>query len=160
MDSWNGAGPAIHDTQPVATIGPAYDVTTNDVNVDPERLQQMFCSGVADLAPVLKSILSPSMLEQLQRAAIIDEKQFHFPDELWVKAVYEFAAAYHKSVISRDHIIQALAPLYRGRAYQFLTENLQASSAVLEEHIESLCVTFERLKPYLIELWTAQERGL
>jgi len=26
-------------------------------------------------------------------------------------------------------------------------------------HIESLCQTFERQKPYLLELWTAQERG-
>ena len=159
MESWNGAWFGIHDTQPVDTIGPAYDLTTDDVHIDPERLHQMFCSGVADLAPVLKSILSPSILEQLQRAATIDEKQFHLPDELWVKAVYEFASAYHQSVISRDHIIQALAPLYRGRAYQFLAQNLQASSVVLEEHIESLCRTFERFKPYLVKLWTAQERG-
>jgi len=160
MEDWNGTWASIHGTQPVDTIGPAFDVTAAEADVDLERLRQMFSSGVADLAPVLKSILSPNILEQLQRAATIDEKQFSFPDELWVKTVYEFAAAYHKSVISRDHIIQALAPLYRGRAYQFLTENSQASSAVFEEHIEALCGTFERCKPYLIELWTAQERGL
>ncbi len=129
------------------------------VRVDRQRLHQMFCSGVVDLEPVLKSILSPGTLEQLQCVAALDEDKFHYPDELWVKAVYEFAAAYHRSVISRDHIIQALAPLYRGRAYTFLTENLDASRELLQEHIEALCITFERLKPYLLELWTAQERG-
>ena len=74
-----------------------------------------------------------------------------------VKAIYEFAGAYHHSVISRDHIVQALAPLYRGRAYT-LKQNQEASPNVLEERIESLCVTFERLKPSLVEQWTAQEK--
>ncbi len=131
----------------------------DEVTVDHTRLLQMFRSGVADLEPVLKSIVSPGTLAQLQGAAGSEENDFHFPDELWVTAVYEFAWAYHRSVISRDHIIQALAPLYRGRAYTFLTENLNASQEELEAHIESLCVTFERLKPYLTKLWTAQEGG-
>ncbi len=159
MGSWNEAWANIHTVQSVDTIGPAYDITNDEVSTDPSRLHQMFCSGVADLSSVLKSILSPNILGQLQHAAALDEYQFHFPDELWVKTVYEFAAAYHKSVISRDHIIQALAPLYRGRAFQFLAENLQASSSVMEERIETLCGAFERFKPYLLERWTAQERG-
>ncbi len=145
--------------QAVPSVGPEYEVTMDAVHVDRERLHQMFCSGVVDLEPVLKSILSPNTLERLQRAAALEADNFQYPDELWVKAVYEFASAYHRSVISRDHIIQALAPLYRGRAYTFLTENLNASQEGLEAHIEALCVTFERLKPYLVELWTAQEGG-
>ena len=153
--SWS----VISETRVVPPVSPEYEVTMDAVRVDRQRLHQMFCSGVVDLEPVLKSILSPSTLEQLQRAAALDEDKFHYPDELWVKAVYEFASAYHRSVISRDHIIQALAPLYRGRAYTFLTENLNASRELLQEQIEALCVTFERLKPYLLELWTAQEGG-
>jgi glucosylglycerate synthase len=67
--------------------------------------------------------------------------------------VYEFAASHHKEVINRDHIIQALAPLYRGRAYTFLVENRDASSEQVEQNVEGLCHTFERLKPYLLEQW-------
>jgi hypothetical protein len=119
----------------------------------------MFASGVVDLQDVLKSILSASTLAQLQFVAALDETNFQYSDELWVKVVYEFAASYHRSVINRDHIVQALAPLYRGRAYAFLTENLNASRDDLAEHIEALCRTFERLKPYLLECWTAQEGG-
>jgi hypothetical protein len=107
----------------------------------------------------LKSILSPPTLAQLQFAATHDGDNFQYTDELWVRVVYEFAASYHRSVINRDHIIQALAPLYRGRAYAFLTKNLEASKEDLAMRIEALCQTFERQKPYLLELWTAQERG-
>jgi glucosylglycerate synthase len=71
---------------------------------------------------------------------------------LWVKTVYEFAVAYHKSVISRDHIIQALAPLFRGRAFTFLMENRNGSAADVENNIEGLCLEFERMKPYLLEM--------
>ena len=129
------------------------------VHVDLTRLRQMFASGVTDLQDVLRSIVSASTLAQLQSAATNDGNNFQYTDELWVKVVYEFAASYHRSVINRDHIIQALAPLYRGRTYAFLTENMKASKEELQTHIEALCQAFERQKPYLLELWTAQERG-
>jgi hypothetical protein len=56
-------------------------------------------------------------------------------------------------VIDRDHIVQALVPLFRGRAFTFLTENHEATSEVLESNIEALCQTFESEKPYLLKLW-------
>lgn len=153
--SWS----VIHEAHALASAGPSYEVTTDEISVDRTRLHQLFCSGVTDLAPVLKSILTPDTLQRLQSAAALAEDKFQYSEELWVKSVYEFASAYQRSVISRDHIIQALAPLYRGRAYAYLTENSKSSPDALEDHIERLCVTFERLKPYLIELWTAQEGG-
>ena len=159
MEQNGSAWTGIHEVQPVPTTGPEYEVTTEAVSVDRQRLHQMFSSGVVDLETVLKSILRPATLAQLQASAALQEDKFHFDDELWVTAVYEFAAAYHQSVINRDHIVQALAPLYRGRAYSYLTENSTASPEDLEGRIETLCLTFERLKPYLLELWTAKERG-
>jgi hypothetical protein len=67
--------------------------------------------------------------------------------------VFEFAASHHKSVISRDHILQALVPLYRGRTLSFLVENRDVSEEDIERNVESLCGEFERLKPYLLEVW-------
>jgi len=155
FDWWNTIGVL----QALASDGPDYEISMDPVHVDLTRLRQMFASGVTDLQDVLRSIVSASTLAQLQSAAANDGNNFQYTDELWVKVVYEFAASYHRSVINRDHIIQALAPLYRGRAYAFLTENQEASKEDLAEHIEALCQSFERQKPYLLELWTAQERG-
>jgi hypothetical protein len=131
--------------------------STEPVRVNRKRLYEMFVHGVADLEPVLSSILSASTLEDLKHAAAAAEDSFRYSDELWVLTVYEFAAAYHREVISPDHVIQALAPLYRGKAYTFLVENRDASAEEVEERIENLCLTFERLKPYLLELWNGRK---
>jgi hypothetical protein len=117
----------------------------------------MFSNGVAELNSVFQSILSPSTLAELQRIARLDEEEFCYSGELWVKTVYEFAASFQKSVISRDHIIQALAPLFRGRALTFIIENRNASADEVESNIEGLCLEFERLKPYLLEMWKTRE---
>ena len=117
----------------------------------------MFSTGVAELDSVFQSILSPSTLAELQRIARLGEEEFRYPAELWVRTVYEFAASYQKSVISRDHIIQALAPLFRGRVFTFLMENRNASADDVENNIEGLCLEFERLKPYLLQMWKSRE---
>jgi hypothetical protein len=50
-----------------------------------------------------------------------------------------------------------LAPLFRGRVVTFLKENRNAFADEVENNIESLCLEFERLKPYLLQLWKSRE---
>ncbi len=144
-------------SQPVPTTGAEQQFTLDPVRVNRKRLREMFYTGVAELESVFQSILSPMTLAELQRIARLGEDDFEYPAELWVKTVYEFAAAHHKAVISRDHIIQALAPLFRGRAFTFLVENRNGTASDVESHVESLCLEFERLKPYLLETWSGRE---
>ena len=148
---------AVADSQPAPTTGADHDVLLEPLRVNRKRLREMFSTGVAELESVFQSILSPSTRAELQRIAHLGEEEFHYPAELWVRTVYEFAAAYQKSVISRDHIIQALAPLFRGRMFTFLMENRTASADGVENNIEALCLEFERLKPYLLQLWKSRE---
>jgi len=144
-------------SQAVTTIGPDPATLLESVRANRKRLREMFSTGVAELEAVFHSILSPSTLAELQRIAGSEESDFHYPAELWVRTVYEFAASYQKSVINRDHIIQALAPLFRGRALTFLIENRNGSADDVENNIEGLCLEFERLKPYLLQLWKSRE---
>jgi hypothetical protein len=148
---------AVVGSQPLPTIGPDHEVLLDLVRVNRKRLREMFASGVAELTSVFQSILSPETLAELQRVALLGENDFDYSAELWVKTVYEFAASYHKSVISRDHIIQALVPLFRGRALAFLTEQRNGSAEDVENCIEGLCLEFERLKPYLLQMWKSRE---
>jgi glucosylglycerate synthase len=150
---WSGK----NDSQPIPTLGTAEEVTLEPLRVNRKRLLGMFRSGVAELEPVLKTILSPPTLAELQRIAAADEDNFLYEDELWARTVYEFAASYHKSVISRDHVVQALAPLYRGRAFTFLVENREASGEQVEQNVENFCLTCERMKPSLVELWNGRK---
>jgi len=118
----------------------------------------MFATGVAQLEPVLRSILSDSTLSELQKIATLGIDDFNYAPELWAKTVFEFAASYHKSIINRDHILQALVPLYRGRSLTFLLESRNGPGESIEAREESLCGEFERLKPYLLEIWTKEAR--
>jgi len=149
---------AVAGSQPVASTGANQEVLLTPVRVNRKRLREMFSTGVAELESVFQSILSPPTLAELQRIARSGkEEEFDYPAELWVRTVYEFAASYQKSVISRDHIIQALAPLFRGRIFTFLMENRDASANDVENNIEGLCLEFERLKPYLLQMWKSRE---
>jgi hypothetical protein len=144
-------------SKPVPTVGSEQELLLDPMRVNRKRLREMFSTGVAELESVFQRILSPSTLAELQRIARLGEEEFRYSAELWVRTVYEFAASYQKSVISRDHIIQALAPLFRGRVFTFLVENRNSSAADVENNIESLCLEFERLKPYLVEMWKSRE---
>ena len=144
-------------SQPVPTNGPECELSVDPLRINRKQLKEMFSAGVLELESVLKSILSSATLSELQQLARADEDEFRFHPELWVKTVYEFAASYHNAVMSRDHIVQALVPLYRGRMFTFLVENRTASAAEVGNNIESLCLEFERLKPYLLELWNGRK---
>jgi len=153
--AWNHSS----ESQPVQTDGAEYDVTFEPVRINRKRLYEMFRSGVSDLEPVLASILTSPTLEELKRCASTQEATIPYSGELWTRTVYEFAASYHRTVINRDHIIQALVPLYRGRVHTFLEQMRGVSSQEVEQSIEALCQTFEQLKPNLLAIWTKQEGG-
>ena len=144
-------------SQPIPTTGAEQDFSLEPLRVNRKTLREMFSAGVAELESVFQSILSAPTLPELQRIAGVEEASFCYSGELWVKTVYEFAAAYRKSVINRDHIIQALAPLFRGRAFTFLMENRNSTAASVENNIEALCLEFERMKPYLLKIWNGGE---
>ena len=152
FQAWSG----VSGSQEVPTAGNDQELVLDPLRVNRKRLREMFVRGVSELESVFQSILSPSTLAELKRIAGLEE-QFRYPAELWVKTVYEFAAAYQKSVINRDHIIQALAPLFRGRVYTFVVENRNGSANDVANNIEALCLEFERLKPYLLEMWKSKE---
>ena len=128
-------------------------VSLEALRLNRKRLHQMFVFGISELEPVFLSILTPGTHDELRRLAKLPEDSFEYPPDLWAQTVYEFAAAYHRAVIGRDHIVQALVPLFRGRAFTFLTQNREASAEEVEQSIESVCNSFESQKPYLMKLW-------
>lgn len=143
-------------SEPVPTFGPEHELTSEPVRVNRKRIFDLFLSGAAELSEVLKSILLAETHAELQRIATEDDRTFRYNDELWVKTLYEFAASYHRAAIDRDHLVQALVPLYRGRIYSFLQEHHDSSPEDIEAHSENLCLEFERQKPYLVERWNAK----
>ncbi|HEY6767854.1 MAG TPA: glycosyltransferase [Candidatus Sulfotelmatobacter sp.] len=144
-------------SQPVPTSGPEQEFILDPQRVNRKRLLEIFRSGINDLQSVFQTILASETLAELQEIAALDEDDFRYSESLWVRTIYEFASAHHQAVINRDHIVQALAPLFRGRVLSFLLQNRVASASDVEARIENLCLEFERQKPYLLKMWTGKE---
>ena len=95
-------------------------------------------SGVRDLAPLLRDILTPLTFANVQSLATSSESVPAFPDSLWVHVLYEYAAAYHREVMNREHLTQTLLPLYLGRTASFIEEMSAADDATIAGRIEVL----------------------
>jgi hypothetical protein len=143
-------------SESVPTFGPDHELASDEKPPNQEKIFELFRSGVNELNPILASILTLDTHAQLKETAARGADKFRFAPELWVKTLYEFAASYHRSVINRNHVVQALVPLYRGQSYSFLLEHAESSAEEIEADSEILCLEFEKQKPYLIERWKAK----
>jgi glycosyltransferase involved in cell wall biosynthesis len=143
------------ETEAVPSFGFGYTVSLEAVRVQRRQMLQTFQKGVAELDTIMGSILSPQTLAQLKAISASTDDHFTYPDELWVKTVYDFAAAYHHSVMNRDHLMQALAPLYQGRASGFVAES-RAEPRALDQQLEQLSLQYEQALPYFMERWAAK----
>jgi hypothetical protein len=70
-----------------------------------------------------------------------------------VSTVYEVAVAHHRGTLHREHVTQALVPLYLGRAASFLAPDEEGDPSRAERELEQLHAAYERGKPFLVEMW-------
>lgn len=134
-------------------FGFRFEVATDPIRVNLERMVESFNQGVADLSSVWSKFLSDDVLSGLRRISQYNILEFRIPDELWVRLTYDFALAYHHRAMSRHHILSSLTPLYLGRTASFVNETVESSPAEVESRIEELCLEFEKQKPYLVSRW-------
>jgi glycosyltransferase involved in cell wall biosynthesis len=148
---WKG----IKDSQLVPAFGFFYEVGLEPVSVSVERMIGNFRLGVKNLMEIWKTVLPAETTLWLESIRRLSDEAFSFPQDLWVRIVYDFAVAYHNGSVHREHLLKSMIPLYLGRVASFVKENKESSVGEVEEKIESLCKIFEETKPYLIERWTA-----
>ena len=143
----------VEGSQPVPTVGSAFQQEPEPVGVTLSALVQRFKEGLGARLQFWKSFLSKDSLSELERLARLDENSFVFPAELWVRLVYEFAVAYNSEDFKSDEVVDSLTPLYFGRTAGFVRETEKMTSAQAEAVIERLAKLFEEEKPYLVNLW-------
>ncbi len=156
MESYQSVWVERTGSESVPTFGPDHEISEESPNVNRERIFELFRSGVAELSPILKTILAPDTNDAIQRVATMDERNACFENTLWARTVYDFAASYHHTMLNRDHLIQAFVPLYRGKVYSYLLQHESSSADEIEADSENLCLEFERQKPYLVQRWKVQ----
>jgi hypothetical protein len=156
MEDYQGFWKNIEASQPVPVFGFHYDVGLEPVAVNMGRMIGNFRLGLRDLMEIWRRALLPESARWLESLGRLSDEAFAFPQDLWVRVVYDFAVAYNKGSVYREHLLKSMIPLYLGRVASFIKENQESSSKEVEERVESLCKVFEEMKPYLIERWTTE----
>jgi glucosylglycerate synthase len=116
-----------------------------------------FRRGAAELGDIWDICLLPDTLAEIRNLASTNSHRgFHIDDMLWARVVMEFSLAYRTNPILRGQLVRSLTPLYLGRVASFVLQTENLASREVEDRIEELCMAFERLKPYLIRLWSGE----
>ncbi len=144
----------VQGSRPVDLYGFRFDVGLDAIEVNLDRMLESFRRGCRDLREIWALALEKPTLDAILRLGLArGGREFHLPDEIWTRAILEFAAAYRRRPIERGHLLHSLTPLYLGRVASFVIETATLVSAEVEERIEALCVCFEQHKQYLEQLW-------
>ena len=112
---------------------------------DYRALAEQARHDIGEIRALLEDVLEPDVMTRV----LADGAGVPIDDELWVRIVYAFAAATHQGRAGVDQLADMFAPLYMWRASAFMSHTALESPAVVQARLNSLCETFQRLKPVL-----------
>ncbi len=146
---WRG----VHDTAEVPLVGASPEFTDPGPppSYDGAQLVESFASDVAAIDEILRRILSPATLAAVSAGSRATPPQF--TADVWAATVAEFLVAHRHGVMHRDHITQALLPLYTARTGVFLLEHGDDTAEAIEAASEDVCRAFEGVRTEIIDRW-------
>ena len=147
QDRWS----VITGAEKVPLFGFPHGVGLEPVAVDVDRMVSIFRQATRDLREVWEAVLLPEDLAAL--AALAKAEPFHFPDALWVRVVYGFAATYKHGRLPREQLLGSLVPLYLGRTASFVLDTARSGAEEVEQKIQALAEEYVAQKAHLLERW-------
>jgi hypothetical protein len=136
--------------QPLRLIGWPATVPNSDHNIDIAPLRDAFLLGFGNLQEVWSLVLPPVTLMDLKRLSKLPLEQFHMPDTLWTRIIYDFALAHRLRPISRAHLLGALVPLYLGWVASYVRGSANGANG---QPLQDLEKAFEENKAYFVSRW-------
>ena len=121
---------------------------------DYEALAEQARQDIREIMPLLDSVLDTDL-----RARLVDDistPAVRLDDELWVRVVYAFATATRRGMRGVEHLAGVFVPLYLWRAATFMRQTSLEPDAAVQTRLDSLCQTFQRLRPVLVDSWLAE----
>ena len=143
----------VEGAEPVPLFGFPHGVGLEPVNVKLGRMVGIFTQAVRDLGEVWGRALAPATLAGVTALGDGAERDFRFPDPLWVRVVHDFAIAYRERALPREQLLRSLVPLYLGRTASFVLATAECGAEEVEASIQALALEFARQKPDLCERW-------
>ncbi|MDA2938787.1 glycosyltransferase [Acidobacteria bacterium AH-259-A15] len=156
MERYEDRWKDVRGSSPTALYGFRSEVYPKAINVSFDAMMEKFQKGYRDNKDFLKSCLPAERMEELEDIASQSIDGFEFPMRSWVRLVWDFAVAYHRSPKDQETIerlMLSIVPLYFGRTASFVKETYDMPTYEAEEIIEKLCDMFEEEKQYLVKRW-------
>ena len=159
MEAYDRRWVEVNEAREVPLFGFPHGVGLEPVNVNVERMLGIFRQGARDLAEVWGDALHQDTLREVQALAAREAEPFAFPDPIWVRAVLDFAVAYHRKALPAEQLLRSLVPLYLGRTASFVLRMAASHAEEVEVGISTLADEYLRQKPYLRERWGGQPKA-
>lgn len=151
MEDYSSKWKEVKGTSPLPMFGFEFSVGLEPINVNVDRMINMFNLGISELRDILGEIVSEDCFSGLQK--ISRTEPFSFSDDLWTQTIYDYALACHRKVMKVEHILKTLTPLYLGKVASLIRDLTDSDAREVENRLESLCAVFEKQKQYLIDNW-------
>jgi glucosylglycerate synthase len=120
---------------------------------DVHRMIESFQLASRNLQEIWSAVLPPGVLLELTKLARAPEAQFHLPDSLWARIVYDFTLGHRLRVMNQDHLLRAMTPLYLAWVASYVLEPGDGAA-----RLEQLASAFESAKPYAVSRWRWPDR--
>jgi hypothetical protein len=143
---------------PLPTIGDPVPVPQDTGTLEISRLVEMFQLGNRDLQEIWGLVLPPATLFELRKLSRVPVEKFHMPDELWARIIYDFALAHRLHMITRDHLLRSMTPLYLAWVASYALELEKEKGNGIEQRLERLSAAYESCKSYLVSRWRWPDR--
>jgi len=145
----------IRDCRKVEIVGEEIYVGTPEaIKINLQNLIRAYKSGFDIYNQIYQSILSKGMFKEVEELKKLNEWNLSFSPETWAKTVYSFAATCrNEEQAKREKLLEALRILWIGKIASFIKETLELDTMKAEKRIEEEAGVFERLKPYLLDIF-------
>lgn len=138
---------------PLSAAGEPEPPPPEPAPIDTSRMIAAFHRGLRDLGSIWEHVLAPENLGDVLSLGARAGPGFAFPDELWVRVVYDFALGHHYGVVHREHLLRSLVPLFLGRTAALVLATRDRDAPATDAALEAVGAAFERQKPYLVDRW-------
>ncbi len=153
MDRYRVAWSEVAGSTPVPQIGDAPSILPEAGEISVDRMVRAFRLGLKDLLPIWEQALQEETLGSLYPLGLLSPDEFAFPAEHWARVVLDFAVAYQRQRLPREHLLRALTPLYLGRVAAFLRETRGGPPQRIPAVLEAVGRAFEVEKAGLAARW-------
>jgi hypothetical protein len=141
----------------VPVLGEELEQEPAPFEIDQEGLVDYFRTGWANFSGVWQRIVEAKDLEAIRGlASVARTEEFLLPAETWVRIVYRYARYFHSTPRQRFKVLDTMIPLYYARVASLINEVRDRSPGEAETLFEIHAMAFEKMKDYLIRIWSEE----